>query len=94
VVRADNPSGSQVGGVGGAVARAVVAQDSIWVEGREITVLDEDEFAEHQVRYGYPVEVVEQAQATTDDLVARLTARTEPFAAVGTAWLERFTVTS
>jgi hypothetical protein len=56
-----------------------------------IRVLDEDEFAEHQVRYGYPAEVVEQARATTDDLVARLAAGTEPFATVGSDWLERFT---
>lgn len=55
-----------------------------------VRVLDEDEFAEHRVRYGYPADVVALAQATTDDLVARLTARTEPFATVGAAWLERF----
>lgn len=48
-----------------------------------VRVLDEDEFAEHQVRYSYPTEVVEQARITTDDLVARLTAGTEPFATVG-----------
>ena len=29
----------------------------------EIFVDDEDEFAEHQVAYGYPADVVEQAQA-------------------------------
>jgi uncharacterized protein len=55
-----------------------------------IRVLDEDEFAEHQVRYSYPAEVIEQARATTDDLVAWLTAGTEPFAAVGSAWLHGF----
>ena len=55
-----------------------------------VEVLDEDEFAEHQVRYGYPAEVIAQALATTDDLVARITARTEPFAEAGPAWLARF----
>jgi hypothetical protein len=55
-----------------------------------VKVLDEDEFAEHQVRYSYPAEVVAQARATTDDLVARLTGQAEPFATVGSTWLERF----
>lgn len=55
-----------------------------------IQVLDEDEFAVHQVRYNYPTEVVAQARATTDDLVARLTGGNEPFATVGSTWLERF----
>ena len=55
-----------------------------------VEILDEDEFAEHQLRYGYPAEVIAQARATTDDLVARITARTEPFAEVGAAWLARF----
>ena len=55
-----------------------------------LEILDEDEFAEHQLRYGYPAEVIAQARATTDDLVARITARTEPFAEVGAAWLARF----
>jgi uncharacterized protein len=55
-----------------------------------VRVLDEDEFADHQTRYKYPADVVEQARATSDDLVARLTAGTEPFAAVGAAWLEKF----
>jgi hypothetical protein len=58
-----------------------------------VRVLDEDEFAEHQVRYGYPAEIVALARRTTDDLVARITAGTEPFATVGTAWLATFTGT-
>jgi hypothetical protein len=55
-----------------------------------VRVLDEDEFAEHQVLYHYPAAVVAQAQATTDDLVARLTAGAEPFGKAGSAWLQRF----
>lgn len=45
----------------------------------EVQVLDEDEFADHQVLYGYPPEVAAQARATTDELVALLTAGTQPF---------------
>ena len=36
----------------------------------EVFVDDEDEFAEHQVAYGYPAEVVEQAQASCDAVLA------------------------
>ena len=56
-----------------------------------VRVLDEDEFAEHRVRYGYPVEVVERALATTGELVASITAGREPFGAAGAAWLRDFT---
>ncbi|GGN66171.1 hypothetical protein GCM10010112_28300 [Actinoplanes lobatus] len=44
-----------------------------------VAVLDEDEFADHQVRYGYPAPVVAQARATTDDLVGLLTTAVQPF---------------
>jgi predicted RNA-binding protein associated with RNAse of E/G family len=44
-----------------------------------VVVLDEDEFAEHQVRYGYPPDVVAAARATCDELSARLTAGVQPF---------------
>jgi uncharacterized protein len=64
--------------------------DVVRLSDGSVRVLDEDEFAEHQVRYGYPAEVVAQARATTADLVARLTAGDEPFGAVGASWLARF----
>lgn len=44
-----------------------------------VAVLDEDEFAEHQIRYGYPPEVIAGARATCDDLFARMSAATQPF---------------
>ncbi|HWS33128.1 MAG TPA: DUF402 domain-containing protein, partial [Actinoplanes sp.] len=53
----------------------------------EVQVLDEDEFADHQVLYGYPPEVVEQARATTAELVTLLTAGTQPFEEAARAWL-------
>jgi hypothetical protein len=58
-----------------------------------VEVLDEDEFAEHQIRYGYPPDVVARARATTDDLVASLAARVEPFGTAGEARLEAFITT-
>ena len=56
-----------------------------------VEVLDEDEFAEHQVRYGYPAEVIEQALATTAGLVDAVGRRTEPFGEVGSRRLREFT---
>jgi protein associated with RNAse G/E len=48
----------------------------------EISLLDEDEFAEHQIRYGYPEDVVEAAWASAKWLIAAMTAGDEPFGSV------------
>ncbi|MEV6851736.1 DUF402 domain-containing protein [Actinoplanes sp. NPDC051411] len=55
-----------------------------------VLLVDEDEFAEHQVLLGYPTEVIARARAAADDLVARVTAATEPFDRAGHDWLARF----
>lgn len=52
-----------------------------------VAVLDEDEFAEHRVRYGYPADVVTQARAATTWLTAALGNGTEPFASGFRPWL-------
>ncbi|MFC0625411.1 DUF402 domain-containing protein [Kribbella deserti] len=44
----------------------------------DVLIDDEDEFAEHQVKYGYPPEVIASAQASCDWLVANVVT-TEPF---------------
>lgn len=54
----------------------------VWVE-------DEDEFAEHQVLYGYPSELVENAERATAELERALADLREPFDAVANAWLAR-----
>ncbi|WP_018155607.1 DUF402 domain-containing protein [Demetria terragena] len=41
---------------------------------------DEDEFAEHQVSYGYPAAIVQRAEATAGEVLEQVTARTGPFA--------------
>ena len=46
----------------------------------------EDEFAEHQVQFGYPPEVVDAAQRSCDDLVTAIAGDQEPWASVGHAW--------
>lgn len=50
-------------------------------------LIDEDEFAEHQVRYGYPPEVIEQAAASAQWLMRRIAAGAEPFTTVYREWL-------
>jgi protein associated with RNAse G/E len=55
-----------------------------------VELWDEDEFAEHQLRYGYPAEVIATAQASADWLMDAVSRRVGPFDTAGTNWLERF----
>jgi hypothetical protein len=54
-----------------------------------VEVLDEDEFAEHQVQLGYPAELITQARQTCDSLAGAVLSRTEPFGQAGAEWLAR-----
>lgn len=49
-----------------------------FLDGR-VEMLDEDEFAEHQVLYGYPTEVIAAARSAADDLLRAVIDRTPPF---------------
>lgn len=53
----------------------------------EVELLDEDEFLEHQVRFGYPAEVIDGARATAAWLLEAVEARREPFGSASAAWL-------
>jgi uncharacterized protein len=53
-----------------------------------VEILDEDEFALHQVRYGYPAEVIEEAWAAAEWLAGALRERVEPFGAGYRRWLD------
>jgi protein associated with RNAse G/E len=53
-----------------------------------VVLVDEDEFAEHQVRYGYPAEVIRQAEQAAAWLLAAIQARAEPFDTGYQAWLD------
>ena len=44
------------------------------VDGK-VSVLDEDEFAEHQLHYGYPPDLIDLALAATTEATSRLTMR-------------------
>lgn len=61
--------------------------DVVLTVDNEVVVLDEDEFALHQVQYGYPDEMVDAALAATREAVNRLTHRLGPFDGAASAWL-------
>ena len=50
-------------------------------------LVDEDEFAEHQVRYGYPADVIAQAEAAGRWLMEAVGGGAEPFGKAYRPWL-------
>ena len=54
----------------------------------EVFVDDEDEFAEHQVAYGYPADVIERAQASCDTVLADVRAGRAPYDGTHRRWLD------
>ena len=54
-----------------------------------IEIQDEDEFAVHQVKYGYNSEMIEGAIAETSRIVTALKNREEPFFDVAQGWLDQ-----
>jgi uncharacterized protein len=57
----------------------------------DIERLDEDEFAEHRVRFGYPEQVVAEATAASRWLESALGDGSEPFATEFRPWLAQVT---
>jgi hypothetical protein len=53
-----------------------------------VELVDEDEFAEHQVRFAYPPDVISQARASADWVLAAVTERREPFGSAYRHWLQ------
>ncbi|MCT2543038.1 MULTISPECIES: DUF402 domain-containing protein [Streptomyces] len=58
-------------------------------DGGTVFVDDEDEFADHQVRYSYPSDVIARATTTAEQLRAALTGDVEPFGSCRRSWLAR-----
>ncbi|OPF70511.1 RNAse [Streptomyces antioxidans] len=50
-------------------------------------LVDQDEFAEHQVRYGYPADVIAEAEAAGQWLMDAVDGRAEPFGDASREWL-------
>jgi hypothetical protein len=57
--------------------------------GGRIWIDDEDEFADHRVRFGYPDDVVAAAVAASERVFADVTAERAPFAGAADTWLTR-----
>ena len=51
-----------------------------------LLVDDEDEFAEHQLEFGYPRQVVDAARRSCEAVVTAIARADEPWASVGHAW--------
>jgi protein associated with RNAse G/E len=56
-----------------------------------VELLDEDEFVEHGLRYGYPAEIVSAARTAASWLFDAVTRRAEPFGDAYHPWLARVT---
>jgi hypothetical protein len=56
-----------------------------------VELLDEDEFATHTERFGYPAEVTDNAWSAARWLVDALSDGTEPFASAYHPWLKQVT---
>jgi uncharacterized protein len=74
----------------GVVQAADLDLDVVRLSDGKVQLLDEDEFAEHQLSYGYPGLLTQQAQATAEWLLAAVRQRREPFGTVGARWLADF----
>ena len=55
---------------------------------RRVLLVDDDEFAEHQIRYGYPADVVREAELAAAWLLDAVSNGAEPFASEYLAWLD------
>ncbi|HKY48053.1 MAG TPA: DUF402 domain-containing protein, partial [Acidimicrobiia bacterium] len=51
-----------------------------------ITVLDEDEFKEHQILYSYPTKIIKEASRAAAAAMTVLQRRSEPIASVAERW--------
>lgn len=76
--------------VGHQVTMADLDLDVIARTSGEAFIDDEDEFAEHQVRYGYPADLVATVRRDADALLERVRERTAPFdGPTARGWLGR-----
>lgn len=74
----------------GAVLRAVdLDLDVVRGNTGRVWVDDEDEFAAHRVRFGYPEEVVEAALASCERVHAAVATGAPPFDGAAAVWLDR-----
>ncbi len=53
-----------------------------------VSILDEDEFAEHRMSLGYPDHVVQGARRAADEVAELVAAGAEPFTEAGDRWMQ------
>lgn len=63
--------------------------DLVVLDDGTVQIEDEDEFAVHQIEFGYTPEMIERARSETDEVAARLRRQEEPFFEVAEGWLRR-----
>src|SRR6478736_5648669 len=74
----------------GAVVRAVdLDLDVVCGPTGRVWIDDEDEFADHRVRFGYPDEVIEAALASCRQVEAAVAGGRAPYDGAAAAWLAR-----
>ncbi|MBO4269615.1 DUF402 domain-containing protein [Microbispora triticiradicis] len=71
----------------GRITMADLDLDVLRMRDGRVLLDDEDEFAEHQVRYAYPQEIISQAERSAAWLMEAVTARTGPFGGAHDRWL-------
>ena len=72
----------------GSVLRAVdLDLDVVRLQDGTVYLDDEDEFAEHQVTFGYPPEVVAMAERAAAEVLAAVRAGATPYDGTADAWL-------
>jgi hypothetical protein len=59
-----------------------------WADGR-VEILDEEEFADHVVKFDYPDRLVDTARAMTAQIAIAVELRHEPFGAVAEEWMTK-----
>lgn len=63
--------------------------DVIRLNSGDVVIDDEDEFAKHQLAYGYPDAVIAKARQTADEISTRIANGQEPFNEVGKAYMQQ-----
>lgn len=72
----------------GAIRQVDLDLDVVRRHGGGVETLDEDEFAEHQVRFRYPMDLIDGARRAGNEVAAMLEQRAEPFDGASDHWLE------
>ena len=72
---------------GGVIEAVDLDLDVIRKRDGRVLLVDEDEFAEHQVRYGYPPDVITAAQESADWLMDAVGSRGGAFGGAHERWL-------